>query len=200
MPGMITVRLLLDDDRRPAARVFVRAFPDKMSAILRRRHALAEALVAELLVPGPNSWVAVDTEAGVVGVALCVDRNLPSPGLVSWRVYRHHLPLLAALRAFAVGAYVFTDRLTDDMLYIDAVAVEPEWQSRGVGAALLRFVADEARRRGRTSLTLWVIDRNRRARGVYEHLGFVYRRTLHAGLMRPLVGFAASDYMEKRLD
>jgi ribosomal protein S18 acetylase RimI-like enzyme len=200
MPGMITVRPLFDDDRRAAARVFVRAFPDKMSALLGRRHGVAEALIAELLAPGPNSWVAADEQAGVVGVALCIDRNLPSPGLTSWRIYRRHLPPLAAVRAFVVGRYVFTDRLSDDMLYVDAIAVEPAWQGRGIGRALMRFVTDEARRRGRTSLTLWVIDRNHRARELYEKLGFERRRTLHTKLLKPLVGFATSDYMQKRLD
>ncbi|MGO8683037.1 MAG: GNAT family N-acetyltransferase [Thermoleophilia bacterium] len=195
---MIAVHLLTDDDCRAAARVFVRAFADKVAVMLHGHEGQAEAVFAELIVPGPNSWVAKD-DGVVVGVVLCEDHAMPSQGEVQWSVLRRHLAWGAALRAWVVAHYLFTARFDESVLYVDSVAVDPDWQGRGVATALLVAVAAEARRRGRRSLTLYVIDRNARARSLYEHLGFVHRHTLHTWLFKPLVGFAASDYMELRL-
>jgi ribosomal protein S18 acetylase RimI-like enzyme len=198
MNPMIEVRLLTEADRLPAATVFVRAFSDKMAALLGDHVDRAEQLFAELITPGPSSWVAL-AEGRVVGVALCKDHLHRSRGKADWRVFRRHLPVAAAARAWLVAYYLFTARFSRGAMYVDSMGVDPEWEGRGVAAALLSFVADEARRRGLTSLTLYVIDRNQHARGVYEHLGFRKVSTLHTKLFGPLVGFRTTDYMEKRL-
>lgn len=195
---MIAVHLLSDADCPAAARVFVRAFADKVAVMLPGHEGQAEAIFAELIVPGPNFLVAEENGV-VVGVALCEDHGVPSQSQVQWPVLRRHLARGAALRAWLIAHYLFTARFDESVLYVDSVAVDPDWQGRGAATALLAAVVAAARRRGRGSLTLYVIDRNARARGLYEHLGFVRRHTLHTWLFKPLVGFAASDYMELRL-
>ena len=195
---MIEVRYLSEADRRPAAAVYVRAFSDKMQALLGGHSECAGPLFAELIGPGPSNWVAV-VDGQVVGVALCKDHLHRSPSKAEWRVFRRHLPVAAAARAWLGAYYLFTARFARHAMYIDSVAVDPEWEGRGVAAALMSSVADEARRRGLTALTLYVIDRNEHARAVYEHLGFRKVSTLHTKLFGPLVGFRTTDYMEKRL-
>jgi ribosomal protein S18 acetylase RimI-like enzyme len=59
---------------------------------------------------------------------------------------------------------------------LTAIAVEPAWQSRGVGRALLAHVEAEARRRAPTqaevALRLTVAEDNERASRVFERAGF----------------------------
>ena len=195
---MIEIHPLTETARRPAAAILERALPDKMAALFGSHQARAAEILADLIRPGPNSWVAVE-EGRVVGVALCKDHRQPSHGEVDWRVFRRHLPVAAAARAWVVAYYIFTAKFARDAMYVDMVAVDPQWEGRGVAAALMRFVGDEARRRGLAALTLYVIDRNEHARAVYRHLGFTKVHTLHTKLMGPLVGFRTTDYMEKRL-
>jgi ribosomal protein S18 acetylase RimI-like enzyme len=85
---------------------------------------------------------------------------------------------------------------------LTAIAVEPAWQARGVGRTLLRHVEQVARyavAAGRTaSVRLTVAEDNRRARGLFESVGYrlvpgkedrysggqrslVLRKTLQAG-------------------
>ncbi len=51
---------------------------------------------------------------------------------------------------------------------VDRLYVEPEWQRRGVGRALL----EKARELSPTELRLFTLQRNERARHFYEALGF----------------------------
>jgi ribosomal protein S18 acetylase RimI-like enzyme len=58
------------------------------------------------------------------------------------------------------------------LLNIHDLAVIPEWRGKGVGKALLAAVEAKAVERGCRKLTLEVQDHNRRARALYEHVGF----------------------------
>lgn len=51
--------------------------------------------------------------------------------------------------------------------------VDPEWQHRGVGRALVSRVADQLLGEGSTSLMVGILSENPN-RGFYEHLGAVY--------------------------
>ena len=57
-----------------------------------------------------------------------------------------------------------------DELYLETIAVHPRARDRGVGGALLRFADDEARRRGRRSVSLYCISSNHRAHALYERV------------------------------
>jgi predicted N-acetyltransferase YhbS len=80
-------------------------------------------------------------------------------------------------------------------LHVDAVAVHPAAQGGGVGSAMVRFVLEEAARRGKLAVTLYCIDRNEGARRLYRRLGFVVSRHERLGALRPILGFAATDLM-----
>lgn len=93
--------------------------------------------------------------------------------------------------------YLYRVKLAEDAMYLQSLVVAREWQGRGIGGALVRFVCEEAQRRGRATVALNVVDRNEGARRLYERMGFVRVHTTRTRLFRPLVGWAAVDLMEK---
>lgn len=58
-----------------------------------------------------------------------------------------------------------------------AVHVDPDVTGRGVGASLLQSAMETLAGSGYTLATLWVVDRNDRARHFYERLGWVHDGT-----------------------
>ncbi len=56
--------------------------------------------------------------------------------------------------------------------HVSDIVVAPAAEGRGVGAALMAAAEDWARGRGFRLLTLHVFDGNRRARSLYERLGY----------------------------
>jgi ribosomal protein S18 acetylase RimI-like enzyme len=71
--------------------------------------------------------------------------------------------------------YVPVDEVPGELDLV-AIAVEPAWQARGVGRALLAFVEDEARTlaggRSACSVRLTVAEDNAVARGLFEGTGY----------------------------
>jgi ribosomal protein S18 acetylase RimI-like enzyme len=59
--------------------------------------------------------------------------------------------------------------------YLDSLHVAADARGRGLGSRLLREVAGELGRRGRTTLALDVVEQNRRARALYKRLGGVFQ-------------------------
>lgn len=55
---------------------------------------------------------------------------------------------------------------------VQTIAVDTEYEGRGIGTALLRAMIDEARARGAESLMLEVREDNPRAQQLYERHGF----------------------------
>jgi GNAT superfamily N-acetyltransferase len=53
-----------------------------------------------------------------------------------------------------------------------ALYVAPGWWSTGTGRALMHRVLDETRSEGYPRITVWVLERNARARRFYERAGF----------------------------
>jgi ribosomal protein S18 acetylase RimI-like enzyme len=56
--------------------------------------------------------------------------------------------------------------------HVSDIVVAPAAESRGVGAALMAAAEDWGRSRGFRLLSLHVFDANRRARALYERLGY----------------------------
>lgn len=59
-----------------------------------------------------------------------------------------------------------------DEMHLLNITVAPAWQGQGLGRLMLQALADHARGRGMASLWLEVRESNRRARSLYEQLGY----------------------------
>jgi len=86
------------------------------------------------------------------------------------------LALLALRAGTPVGVAIcfvgFSTFNARPLLNIHDLAVVPEWRGQGIGKALLAAAEAEAIRRDCCKLTLEVQDDNRRARGLYQRVGF----------------------------
>lgn len=70
----------------------------------------------------------------------------------------------------------FTDQ-SDDVYYLDAVSVEPDFQGRGIGNELLRQVVEKAKMSGFSLLSLNVFEDNIHAIEWYKKAGFsIFRK------------------------
>lgn len=188
-------------EREAVGVVIAAAFAPKYGPALGPDPALA-ASVAAVVPMGTGCYVGV--RDGVVrGVGLL--RFQGPTGLGSgetrdiWRRLRARQSPLRAARSMLLlslmGADAAPDRLTG---YISSLAVDPAWQGRGLGAALLDRLEADSRAAGKTRLALHVIDTNAGARRLYERHGFTAQRTEPA-LFTGRWGYRALIYMVKRL-
>ncbi len=80
---------------------------------------------------------------------------------------------------FALLIYDLPDEITlSEQAFIAYMAVEPEWQRRGIARALLTSIEDQARKRGLPYLSLMVTEDNAAARALYEESGFSTERRM----------------------
>lgn len=68
------------------------------------------------------------------------------------------------------------------------IYVDPAFIGAGIGSRMVALCETEARSRGREEITLWVFERNSRARSFYGRLGF-----LPEGRSQPLEGLDAVE-------
>lgn len=80
-------------------------------------------------------------------------------------------PSASALETAPIAGYIVA-RETAGELHINNVAVRAEYRRRGIGAALLNRVLDEARRRKANAVFLEVRSANHAAQTLYEKCGF----------------------------
>ena len=175
------------------AHLFWQAFSDKLSRLLgpERRAVpyLARVLRAE------RALVARDARGRLVGVAgvKTAQGGFVGGGLADLATIYGRA---GALWRAPVLAMMDRPLAADEML-MDGLFVAPEARGAGVGSALIRAVLSEARRRGCTAVRLEVIDRNLRARALYERLGFVPTEEVRLGLLAPMFGFRQATTMRR---
>jgi ribosomal protein S18 acetylase RimI-like enzyme len=110
----------------------------------------------------------------------------PPPPEPDWSFFSERVNIRDVLVAEVDGAVAGYVRLTQPhpiesgrhVLQINGIAVDPAFQRRGVGQALLDAAAAEGRSRGARRLTLRVLTRNQAALRLYERCGFVVEGVL----------------------
>ena len=194
----VRIRLMTEDDRAAVGLVLARALSDKWAAMLRSRPEVAAAVLADLSAPSSTTWVA-EADGRLAGVLLAEERSRQRWGHAHWRVLRRRLGPLAAVRAAAFLTIFHWVKFPETHLYVDSVAVDPLFQDRGIGTMLLDAVAQDARRRGKRALWLYVVERNTRARALYERYGFHLLKCDDLWWCAWLLGFRKTDLLELRL-
>jgi ribosomal protein S18 acetylase RimI-like enzyme len=101
----------------------------------------------------------------------------PPPGQPFFDASTRPVDVLVAELDGAVAGYARLGHPTSlaashHVLMVTGLAVDPAVQGRGVGAALLAGVLDEARRRDARKLSLRVLAENEPARRLYERAGY----------------------------
>ncbi|MHA1821110.1 MAG: GNAT family N-acetyltransferase [Promethearchaeota archaeon] len=119
----------------------------------------------------------------IAGFRLIFPGLKPEPKGPPWKVLRSHLSLWKAFRDGFLLELLTQDlgKLKEkDILYIDAIGVNEEYRGRGVGWHILSFIENLARTDERllksenpvSKLALHVVNRNPRAKKLYERFGF----------------------------
>jgi len=88
-------------------------------------------------------------------------------------------------------------RCAADTLLMDGIFVEPGARGQGVGRALLGAILDQAAAAGLSHVRLDVIDRNPRARALYEREGFMATSVTKLGPLAPVFGFSSATEMTR---
>ncbi len=97
-----------------------------------------------------------------------------------WRSVR-----MAAVSTAAASLFRFIDAVADGDFYLQAIAVDPDQRSLGIGSKLFGHAEDEARRAGCERLTLVVAVKNEGARRLYERMGMTIEATSPKSALLP---------------
>ncbi|MHC5655574.1 GNAT family N-acetyltransferase [Stappia sp. ICDLI1TA098] len=181
-------------DEAAATRIYVDALIQK----LRPFFGTAEAAAGFL---GPHMRrdraVTAIRNGRIVGIA---GFNLDGKGLFEprWRDFRSKFGAFGAAIRVA-GLSLLEKQDEPDCLAMDGIAVDETARGAGIGSALLEAVVAIARRKGRKTVRLDVIDTNPRARALYERHGFVAGAPRALGLFEPIFGFTSSTPMTRHV-
>ena len=189
-PGpRVRMRSARKEDLYDVARVYLRAFPDSLRALHSPQLsalAVGDVMRAPLLAD-PGSLLVAHAPAGeIVGYVIAVTdaslvlhavlfRWLVPKWLVRWLRGRYHLSprgAWALLRDLLHLRGTARMRDADVPARIISLAVDPDWQGRGIGEQLLEAAFQRLRELGRTEVRLEVRPENLAARRLYEKLGF----------------------------
>lgn len=117
---------------------------------------------------------------------------------VTWATLRSLLSAGQALRASLILG-LLERKGEAGVLVLDGICVDSNQRSSGIGTALLQSAEAHARKQGMASVRLSVIDRNPRARALYERRGFVPVSEGTMGILGPVYGFDRYTVMSKEL-
>lgn len=111
-----------------------------------------------------NAICAIGRDGSVIGVSVSYDGA---------RLYELHQAFIdGALHDFGIDHSRMSPETQAGELYLDSLAVLPEYRGRGVATMLLRATAEKARHAGAGPLGLLVDEGNPRAERLYNKVGF----------------------------
>jgi len=187
----LLIRPAADADLAGLSRVLSSAFSRLYAGVFGSR---AEDGVRVLLETLHDDWrqalvAEVDGEvAGTVFLLFAGERARWSRGAVARRLVEA-LGGLRALGALLALTWLGEARPPARRGEIHLLAVDPRFQRRGLGRALLEAAFAEARRRQVSELRLWAAGNNAAARALYQACGFRVRGWMPVPGCGPLFGF-----------
>lgn len=182
--------------RADAAALCLAAFGGTIGPVL-GRGPRARAFIADCIDPAHGIAAASRDGRRLLGVAGMRDASGAFMGGGMAELARHYGMIGGALRGLALSA-LEREALTG-ILQLDGICVAEDARGRGVGSALLRALAAEARARGARELRLEVVDTNPRAAALYARAGFHEVTRTAIGPMRHVFGFRSAVTMAMAL-
>ncbi|MEL6337889.1 MAG: GNAT family N-acetyltransferase [Pseudomonadota bacterium] len=182
--------------RRDAAVLYWQAFRPKLGAILGPEDRAVDFLT-EVLDPAHCLSAICRRHGQLLGVAGFKTAQGAFVGGGYGALRAVYGPFGALWRAALLA---LLDRpLAPGVLLMDGIAVASAARGKGIGTDLLVAIESEAADRGLGAVRLDVIDRNPRARALYERCGYVPTGTQSVGILGRVLGFSSSTTMVKAL-
>ncbi len=194
-PAVEITRGLPGEHRRAAAELFFEGFREKLGPILRSDEKAISAFAAD---ENPEYSIAAIHSGSLVGICSVNYGEGEFFDLTLSTFMREFGPVRGAVK-LAVLAVLFREQPKRDELLIDGIVVRSPSRGLGIGSRLLDAAFELATDKGRTKVTLEVVDTNNDARRLYERLGFTPVRTERTPYLKRLMGFSAVTKMEKLL-
>ena len=211
-PTVPTIEAATSTDVPAIAEVFARAFVEYRLALGCDTPTVAR-LWAPLIAARLSNWHVARISrpcspegrpvVGILAVeAHGEERESAGHGMRTLAIWRRTLGIGGLLRAcyalLPLAIMYMRHPPRSDELYVANLAVDPDYQSRGIGRRLLAAAAQRAEERGYRRLSLHVAASNARALHLYESVGFSREVTLHPPYQGPL-GIPAFIAMRRRL-
>jgi len=170
--------------RLTAAQIFADALRDKLTPILGTT-ARAQQIIAQSLDPN-HCLIALCNEklAGVLGIQNAMGSFL---NLTLKSLRDEYGPMNGLFRY--IGLYLLHHDAEPDEWYFDGIAVADGMRGKGIGSALLNLLERKALEQRIRKLSLEVIESNRKAKQLYERLGFIEARRSNLWPFNRLLGF-----------
>ena len=189
---MILISPLPEAFRADAAALYLAAFGGKIGPVLGRGDR-ARTFLADCINPAQALAAASRDGAQLLGVAGMRDQSGAFMGGGMEELSRHYGTVGGLIRGLTLS--VLEREAAPGILQMDGICVAESARGRGVGTALLRAMAAEARSRGAHELRLEVIDTNPRAQALYARTGFREVKRTGIGPLRHLFGFRSAVTM-----
>ncbi|QPH55660.1 GNAT family N-acetyltransferase [Pontivivens ytuae] len=195
-PRVRVARGFIRSEAQRVADIYWSAFEDKLGGVLGRPEQ-AKKVLADCFDPDFALVARLDDDGRIAGVAGFKTEQGSMTGGFDGGLARHYSRFGATWRAMVLSLLEREERA--DNLLADGIAVAPDMRGRGVGTALLYALDEEARARGKRGVRLDVIDRNIRARALYERHGYDVTGTQELGVLRHIFGFRSATTMTRTL-
>jgi ribosomal protein S18 acetylase RimI-like enzyme len=182
--------------RDAAAALYLAAFEGKIGTVLGRGDR-ARAFLADCIDPAHALAATSRDGRELLGIAGMRDASGAFMGGGVADLSRHYGMIGGMIRGLALSA--LEREAAPGVLQMDGLCVARSARGRGVGSALLRAIAAEARSRGAAEVRLDVIDTNPRAFALYLRTGFREVKRAEIGPLRHLFGFRSAVTMSLAL-
>jgi ribosomal protein S18 acetylase RimI-like enzyme len=134
---------------------------------------------------------------GVIGVLLPHMRmKFPSSTLSFWKAM-HLFGLLRGVKVKIAMKIAESDEFDKDSSYVEFLCVLSHYRHHGVGSKLLDEAERFTKSKGFGAISLFVLEKNKVARQLYEEHGYKEVRRINSRIMQFFLGFREMIYMKK---
>lgn len=198
--GEVTIRAMEEKDIKKVSYLIYISFWQKMLPLHALEDDEAIQLIQGLMFSDPRSigyFNVAEKDGQVVGMIKCKEHEDGEDF-----VFNDHKMLLkiGVVKLIKAGILlsILDTKVQKGHLYIEMIAVDDQIRSSGIGSALLEFAESSAKaRKAVDTLSLHVIEKNSRAKSLYERKGFKAIRSQWNSVVKGLGGIRKVYFMTK---